>query len=353
MKNGNKPKLAVIDIFFPWKQSGFRYWESMMFYELLPDTVFFSTTVHSDDFPKEVYQLARFREIAEKEQITHVYCVFLHVALSLVGRTNAPDGTVIPYAIYGIDLSEVFKEFNIKLSTTLYPGGGLTPTISSDVIKMVEAEFETIFTNIDEVLQINSEAIYVPGISHTGLYTYTPKVKKDKIELIFCAHKGIRKNFSKVIEAFNKLDDSFHLHIVGDWENDLIYITNPNHTFYGLLSPEKLVDVYKRAHVFINASSKDFAVLDGFPTTAAMDAMATGCMLITTNTRNDNYILKENIHYVKMEAGNIGQLITHLNWVKDHFDDAMQIGINGSEAMREHYDARKNVKKKIDHIFKK
>ncbi|MEH6941246.1 glycosyltransferase [Bacillus sp. JJ722] len=343
-------KLAIIDTVFPWKQSGFRYWENMKFQEIHSDVFFFATYKHTDEFPKKVFHISQFRDISRKENITHIYCVFLNLALSLIGKTHLPDGTVIAGGLRGIDLSDVIRERNIKLSTTLYPGGGLDPSTSPEFIKIIKNNYDKVFTNIDEVLAIIPEAMYIPGISNTELYEYNPKVKDKRIELIFCAHNGIRKGFSTVAKAFNQLDNSFHLHIIGNWEGELYQLSNPNFTFYGPLNPDMLVQIYKKTHVFINASFQDQFALDGFPTTSAMDAMSTGCMLLTTNPRNDSYILKENVEYLKFEVRNDKQLVHQLNWVKQNFAEAMNIGINGSEAIRTFYDAKKNAIKKLKFI---
>lgn len=41
---GKTRRLAIIDTTFPWKQSGFRYWENMEFYNQKPDTLFLLQT---------------------------------------------------------------------------------------------------------------------------------------------------------------------------------------------------------------------------------------------------------------------------------------------------------------------
>ncbi|THG58948.1 glycosyl transferase family 1 [Bacillus sp. HUB-I-004] len=41
MKSKSNRRLAVIDTKFPWKLSGFRYWENYQIYKERPDTLFF------------------------------------------------------------------------------------------------------------------------------------------------------------------------------------------------------------------------------------------------------------------------------------------------------------------------
>lgn len=340
-------KIAVIDTYFPWIESGFRYWESIMFQEIHEDVFFFALHIHKDEFPQKVYHLSQFHEICEKEKITHIYCVFLNLALSLVGKNRLPDGRFIVGGIHGVDLSEIIKKHNLTLCTTLYPGGGLNPSTIPEFIKLVEEHYDVIFTNIEEVLNSIPKAVYIPGISNTDLYSYNPKHHDQKVVITFCANKGERKGFDTLAKAFNQLDDSFHLNIVGDWKEYLHLLTNKEYLYFGNLTPNIMKLVYRQSHVFINASYQDRFALDGFPTTSAMDAMATGCILVSTNHRNDRFILQENKDYLKFEVGNVEQLVQHLQWISDHFEEAIQIGINGSNAINMHYDARKNVMKKL------
>lgn len=69
-------RLAVIDTIFPWKQSGFRYWENIEIYKQKPDTLFFATNKYSDEFPTKVYDFQLFETIAKREGVTGIYCVF-------------------------------------------------------------------------------------------------------------------------------------------------------------------------------------------------------------------------------------------------------------------------------------
>lgn len=75
MKSKSNRRLAVIDTKFPWKLSGFRYWENYQIYKERPDTLF-STEVYTDDFPTKVYDFQLFNKIAKEEGITDIYCVF-------------------------------------------------------------------------------------------------------------------------------------------------------------------------------------------------------------------------------------------------------------------------------------
>lgn len=56
-------------------------------------------------------------------------------------------------------------------------------------------------------------------------YTYAPKSKLKPIQLTFSVHRAERKGFPLLAQTFNQLDDQFHLHIIGNWQDDLHLLT--------------------------------------------------------------------------------------------------------------------------------
>jgi|WetSurMetagenome_2_1015567.scaffolds.fasta_scaffold201425_2 glycosyltransferase involved in cell wall biosynthesis len=160
-----------------------------------------------------------------------------------------------------------------------------------------------------------------------SLYDYIPRKKEKKIQLLFVANPRKEKGFNYLVTTFNSLDTSkYHLHIVGNWQTELRKIKRDNYTYYGAVSPNQLREIYHRAHIIINPSFQGeisnnyllykllamanrkrifaklpllpirlsyerYPTLDGFPTTCAVDAMSTGCCLISTNSRHDYFAL--------------------------------------------------------------
>ncbi len=334
----------MIDTYFPWKQSGFRYWENYEIFRQRPDTLFFTIVPNQDEFPTRVYNFSEFVPLALSYGITDIYCVFLNLALSLIGRTQLPDGQPIPGSNVNLNLWPFIQSQKINLHTTLYPGGGLAPSTPIELLQ-IDHYYSTIFTNIHEVLTHYPNSIYVPGMINSDYYSYSPKQDVRPIQLIFSAHQGVRKNFLYLARTFNQLDDNFHLHIIGNWQDHLHLLTNPNYTFHGLLNPEHIRPIYQNAHIFISCSTLDHEAFDGFPTTTAADAMATGCVLVTTNPRQDRYVLVSGQDY--MELTESRSLIENLQWVKDNFHRAMNIGINGSNKIVKRYDSKLIVKTKL------
>ncbi|MDQ0418354.1 glycosyltransferase involved in cell wall biosynthesis [Croceifilum oryzae] len=343
MSGAKKRRLAVIDTYFPWKLSGFRYWESYEILKHRPDTLFFASQLNVDEFPAKVFPFSQFQQVAEEEGITDVYCVFLNLTLSLLGHPIAPGSNA------SLNIRSFLDQNNIKLHSTLYPGGGLNPSTPNEHILLAAEGCETVFSNIREVLDIVAKSKLVTAAINTDYYSYLPKAETLPIELVFCAYNAPRKGFDMLVEAFNQLDLNFHLHLIGDWDNQLYKLQNPNYTFYGPLNPTDLLPIYRKSHVVINCSIPDGEALDGFPTTAASDAMATGCLLITTNPRNDTYFIQPNADYLRVSSSQ--EIVNFLNWIKADLSSALQIGISGAKKIHESYSCRANVSKKLAYIF--
>ena len=343
-------RLAVIDTIFPWKQSGFRYWENMDIYKQRPDTLFFATNKYIDEFPTTVYDFSLFETIAKREGVTDIYCVFLNLLLSLLGACYLPDGTYMPGSNPMNNKKLFIEENNIDIHTTLYPGGGLDPGTSVEFLHIATENCKTIFTNITEVLDVIPNSIYFPGMINTDFYSFRPKSKSKPLQLTFSAHRAERKGFPLLAQTFNKLDENFHLNIIGDWQYDLHLLTNKNYTFYGLLNPEQIKKVYEKSHIFIYPGTKDQFALDGFPTTAAADAMSTGCLLVSTNPRNDRFILENGIDYLEVKP-EVNSIKNTLTWINNNFNQAMDIGKNGTNKIKTHFDSKEIVKSKLSYIF--
>lgn len=208
----------------------------------------------------------------------------------------------------------------------------------------------SIFTNVQEVLDEIPSSIFTPVVIQTDHYSYKKKSLNGKIQLTFAANRGVRKGFSLLANVFNQLDDTFHLNIIGDWERDLHLLKNKPFTYYGPLPPEDLTSVYQQTHVFLYTGTQDQFALDGFPVTAAANAMFTGCLLISTNPRNDRLTLVAGKDYLEVEAMSYS-FVNVLNWVKDNTEAAMKIGETGAITIRKLFDCKEVVKKKIHHIF--
>lgn len=341
----------MVDIRFPWKVSGFRYWESLEILRQRPDTLFFALEVGTDDFPAAVFPFSEFEALSRREGITDIYCVFLNLTLSLLGCSMLPSGVTVPGAMPAFDVGSLLAERGIRLHATLYPGGGLGPDNPAEFLRLAGRRCATVFTNVEEVRAAIPASIPAGPIVNTDLYRYAPCVPSLPIEVTFCHFNAERKNFSVFAEAFNRMGDEFHLNLIGNWESELNRLTNPNYTFHGMLDPERVAEIYRRSLVFIACGSEDRYSIDGFPTASAADAMATGCLLVATNHRKDYATLRKSIDYLEIEVGNADSLYEALLWARDHPREALEIAATGASTVRRLCDLKRVVAQKLNAIF--
>jgi glycosyltransferase involved in cell wall biosynthesis len=350
-------RLAVVDVRFPWRVSGFRYWESLEILRQRPDTLFFAAEVLPEEFPAPVHPIAEFERLSRLGGITDVYCVFLNVTLSVLGRTRLPSGATISGAMPELELGGILAERGIRVHAMLYPGGGLEPQTPSEFLRAADAACATIFTNVAEVRAAIPRALPVGPIVNTEIFggdTESERAAGDgsgPIELTFCHFRAERKNFPVLAEAFNGLDDGFHLNVIGNWESELHRLTNPRYTFHGLLAPERVAEIYRRSLVFVSCNSEDRYSLDGFPTTSAADAMASGCLLVATNYRADHQTIQSGVDYFEVEAGSAEPLRRAFLWARDHPAEARAIARHGAATARRLFDSRRVVARKLSAIF--
>jgi glycosyltransferase involved in cell wall biosynthesis len=344
-------RLAVVDMRFPWRISGFRYWDAFEILRQRPDTLFFAWQVWEDDFPAPVFPFTEFEAMARREGITDVYCVFLNLTLSLLGCSTLPSGESIPGGMPFFDVGSLLSERGIRVHSVLYPGGGLGPDTPTEFLRRVGERCATVFTNAEEVRAAIPGTLPVGPIVNTDFYRYVGRVPSRPIELTFSHYNAARKNFPVLAEAFNRLDDAFHLNLVGNWESELHRLTNPHYTFYGMLDPERVNEIHRSSLAFIACSSQDQYSVDGFPTASAADAMATGCLVISTNHRKENEALKKSVHYVEIEVDSADSLHEALLWLRDHTSDALAIAAAGAATARRLFDSRRVVASKLSAIF--
>jgi glycosyltransferase involved in cell wall biosynthesis len=321
-----------------------------------------------DYFPAGVLPFSSIKDYP----LTDIYCFFLNHTLGLLdcplkipGKQN-----------YG--LSEFIKEKEISIHATIGPGGGYEDVSHWDqVVKGLEflrdhPNVKSVFTNLSDVKEIIPKAYRVAGIVNTDLYNYVPRTKSEKLQLLFVAHRPLtnaQKGLEHLIAAFNLLDPSkYHLHIVGgDWSHEVSLIKNSNHTYYGTLRPNELREVMNKCHVIANPTyritvpifnrllhrNKSFVSIDSFPTTAAAEAMSTGCCLISTNPRHDYFALSPGEDYLEIEEKSVESIVHAVEYLFEHQSDMLSIARKGYEKILNFFDYKKNVNFKYNVITEK
>jgi glycosyltransferase involved in cell wall biosynthesis len=369
--------LAVVDTDFPWLFYGFRYWENYEFHKIDQNILFFAVHKMKDRFPAKVHSLDLIREFP----ITDIYCVFLNHTLGLLDYPLEIPGK----QNYG--LSKWIADRNISIHTTIYPGGGFEENFKKQAAEGLEflkehSNVKSVFTNLSEVTKAIPKAYrIVNGNTNTDFYSYTPRTKSSRLQILFAATCREEKGFRYMAKALNKLDPAkYHLHIVGmgDWESKRCWIKNPNYTFHEALSMDKLRQVYNQCHIVVNPSYRGqvpmyntFLVnldrlvpvrsrflptavrpitLDGFPTVMCMDAMSTGCCLVSTNPRHDYFALKPEEDYLEISEKSSEEIIDAVEYLYYNQDKMLSIAKSGHLKMLRYFDTKKIVRFKYDII---
>lgn len=363
--------LAIVDTHFPWIISGFRYWENYEFCNIDKSILFFSVHEMKDYFPANIHPL----ESIKKHPITDIYCVFLNFTLGLLDYPGEIPGKnfwlsrkqhLLSKLIgrnYG--LSEFIRQNNISVHTTIYPGGGYQENFLDQAIKGLRfignhPNVKNVFTNLSAVQEIIPTAYRVAGIVNTDFYKYIPRQESDKIQLLFACHHRREKGFDYLRTAFNSLDPAkYHLHIAGDWKDELHLIKHNNYTYYGTLSPVELREVHYKCHIVVtpsyieDAPISGFVTVDGFPTGAAADAMSTGCCLTSTNIRKDYFALNPREDYLEINKKSSDDILNAIEYLYENQDIMLSIADKGHKKILKFFDAKKNVAFKYNRIKKR
>jgi len=281
--------------------------------------------------------------------------VFLNHTLGLLDYP----GNIPGKQNYG--LSRFIEEKKISIHTTIYPGGGYEENILDQAVEGLKflrshPNVKTIFTNLRAVQEIVPTAYRIGVPINTDFYKYIVRPKNAKMHLIFVGRDVKEKGFDYLIKAFSKLDHSkYHLHIVGNWRHRLHLIKHSNYTYYGFLEPVKLREIYYKCHIVVNPSYKQnaniwnrrirkrYITLDGFPTTAARDAMSTGCCLISTNPRHDYIEFSPGGDYLDIKEKSPEDIMEKIEYLYKNQDKMLSMAYNGHRKILKFFDSKKVV----------
>ncbi|MFN8104099.1 MAG: glycosyltransferase [Acidimicrobiia bacterium] len=303
------PRLAIVDTHLPWAISGFRYREFAEMARQRPDLVGFSLWGMDEDFEAPVHLLSLFPLLAPALGVTDVYMVFLNWTASVLGLSRFAEAAGVGGLRHDVSLWPWLRRHRIRVHTSIYPGGGLVPDVAPSLLRLVASRCDTVFTNVAEVEDAVASALFTPVSCDVDFYSFAERSLTGPVQLVFAAADRPRKGLPTLIDAYNILrdDDRFHLHIVGPHEAHLPRLENHRFTAHGWLEPEELRAVYTRCHAFVSPVTRDevdagegAGMVDGFPTTAATDAMATGAALISSNPRGEHRVFSPGLHYEEL-----------------------------------------------------
>ncbi|MBX7158666.1 MAG: glycosyltransferase [Acidimicrobiia bacterium] len=352
-------RLAIVDTHLPWRISGFRFREFAEMSRQRPDLIGFSLWGIDEAFDAPVHPLSQFPLMAAQLGVTDVYLVFLNWTASVLGLSRAAEDAGVGGLRHDVSLWPWLRRNRIRVHATIYPGGGLVPDTPPWLLRLVASRCATVFTNVAEVESAVAKARFTPVSCDTDFYRLAPRPSTGALHIAFAAADRPRKGLQTLIEAFNILgdDDRFHLHLVGPHDKHLPKLTNRRFSAHGWLQPEELRAVYERCHVFASPVTRDdvdagegAGMVDGFPTTAATDAMATGAALVSSNPRREHRVFEPGRHYVEVPERDPGALASALRAFADDRDELAALSRRGADRVRERMSASAIVSAKLDAI---
>jgi glycosyltransferase involved in cell wall biosynthesis len=348
-------RLAMLDTTFPWRGSGFRFNEAAEILRLRPDTVFFSQHRTPEPFDRAVHPLSDFAAVAGELGITDVHAVFTHFVTGLLGLDADPRARTVGNVIHGVSIREALEEHGIRLHATLYPGGGLMPTTDKGLLREIARRSATVFSNTAEILDVIPDAVRVPVPMQTTFYEFRERPARPGLRLVFAADDKPRKGLDTALAALAELDD-VHLDVVGPHRPHLAAMPADRVTLHGWLEPDALREVYWNADVFISpvraegpdATPSERGVVDGFPTTAASEALCSGCALISSNPRRESWLLRDGEHYLEVPVADPPALAAAIRRLADDPAERRRLAAAGAARLREVGDARAVVAAKLE-----
>jgi glycosyltransferase involved in cell wall biosynthesis len=324
--------------------------------ELLPDMAFFTAEPTGEDWPVPVHPVSEFPVLARELGITDVYSVFLNFAVSLLALHGHPGTATCGGIRPDMGIAPVLWNRGIRFHTTLYPGGGLVTGTDPELLRAVAMRAQTVFTNTAEVVSAVPEAIRIAGPMATEFYAFRPRPRHDPLRLVFAADDRPRKGLDTALTALDLLDDRFHLHIAGPNERYLAGAPLERITFHGILEQAKLRDLYWSADVFVSpvrpegpdGRPGEVGLVDGFPTSTACEALASGCALVSSNPRAEDWIVSAGEHYLEIPVQDHRALADALDRLERDRLLRDQLAERGAARIREVMDVRKVAQAKLE-----
>lgn len=348
-------RLAILDTRFPLPLSGFRWHEAIAMLELRPDTAFFALEPTDEPWPRPVYRVDEFAGLVDALGITDVYSVFLNATLGFLGLHGKPGARGVVAVPAAASVADVLRTRGLRLHAVLYPGGGLIPGTSPEVLRGVAERSATVFSNVPEVLDAVPSARRSAVPTATDFYAFRPRERAGTFSVVFAAADNPRKGLDTVASALALLDERFHLHVVGPHERHLHLLPAGRFTYHGWLAPAELREVYWTADAFASpvrpeaegAAVGEEGLIDGFPTTAAADALASGCCLVSANPRGEHWLLEPDRHYLEIPGRDPEALAKALRRLAADRDVRDRLAAAGAARVRERMDVQTVAAEKL------
>jgi glycosyltransferase involved in cell wall biosynthesis len=352
---GDGRRLAMVDTLFPWRGSGFRFNEASEILRRRPDTVFFTQHRTPEGFPRAVHPLSDFNAVAAELGITDVHAVFVNFVTGLLGLEKDPRARSVGHVVEGVSILDTIRDLDLRFHATLYPGGGLMPTTDRSLIEEIAARSATVFSNTAEILDALPGAVRAPVPMETEFYAFRERAPGTLLQLVFAADDKPRKGLDTALAALELLGPDVRLDVVGPHAHLRDEVADERVAFYGWLKPPELRAVYWRGDIFVSpvraeghdAPPGERGVVDGFPTTAASEAVCSGLALISSNPRGEDWLLRAGEHYEEVPVADPVALAEAIRRLAADPTKRARLARDGAARLREVGDARAVVAAKL------
>ena len=178
---------------------------------------------------------------------------------------------------------------------------------------------------------------YLPSGVDTELF-HPSQPRKDVNSIVYVGTLVKRKGVEYLIKSFVELQNNVTLDIVGDGP-DRKRLENLTTTL-NLDSRVRFLGAFSQAEVAETLGSREIYVLpslsEGFPITL-LEALSSGCAVITTGVSGIPHIIKERKNGILIEPENPSQIKDSINLLIENTDLRKSIAENGLELVRNHF----------------
>lgn len=368
--------LLIIDDLFPYSRSGFRMGEFSEYLKHFKNMKIYSSagTLHlvsSESVPK-VFQdyKAIHPENSEKVVRWHgnllpegiqaklAYFCFLNNAyysLDTIERNQIPFVLELHagggFAVHNFESDKFLR----RVTDSPYFRKVLVPqSLIHDYL--VENEFcreDQIITVFGLVMPIEKINKAFPDMKHFGF-------EKDRLDVCFAAMKytpqGKDKGYDVFIEAAERLCAKYsniYFHVVGNFDENVIDISKiKDHiVFYGSQDPDWFDDFYTDKDIFLSPNCPNIirqGAFDGFPTACCVDAGLRETAMFSCDEMGQNRgYFKDRSEIVIIEH-DVGDVVRKIEYYYQHPGELKELGICGSERVKELYSWDAQMKPRID-----
>lgn len=192
----------------------------------------------------------------------------------------------------------------------------------------------------------------VPILLDTNMYEKVSKREKTK-EIIYVGslgHDAEIKNLFNIVNITVKSHPDWKFVIIGntfDLSEENKKISNSVVEFTGALSFEKVAERLINASIMILPRSRQEYSAAGFPIKLG-EYLLTGSPVIVTDVGEIKSYIKDNEEAYFVEPDNPVAFAEKINYVIEHYDEALEVGKRGKEKAIAEFDAVKLCKKMAD-----